>query len=410
MTLHADDNAVSLLSMAMTTKLRKMRTKGRAGWDSESCSQQHLSNLLRAAVEKGDTVDVANYCAFLLARVESILPAEQPKPVASGGWMEQLGFEVRQYDDMLRIVVDDCGNEREATLTERVLWDALMAASAEFAEAPQAPAAPSAVATQVVESLLQLARIVNTAVEDWGETKEDDTLHVIFHKEQADKLEEILDFLDSLPDAPPEEGVILSGPSRAARVLRAMAAPAAPDEVLCYIRHGATLPERHGFEVCRATDAGAMAVMGDGRAHPMPAVTPAEFAADIGQMLAAPAAPSASEVVAGALFDFLGYLTTLPKASPVTFSSSHEATPAVEHLRTWAGSRNLQLEPADVSGWSHRLAAPAAPAVDAELLELAQAIVKFNREHGSVLAVHIDNLAELVDERAAQAAAKEAAS
>lgn len=145
MTLHADDNAVSLLSIAMTTKLRKMRAKGRSGWDSESCTQQHLSNLLRAAVEKGDTVDVANYCAFLLARVESILPAEQPKPVASGGWMEQLGFEVRQHDDMLRIVVDDCGNEREATLTERVLWDALMTANAEFAEAPQAPAAPVAV-------------------------------------------------------------------------------------------------------------------------------------------------------------------------------------------------------------------------------------------------------------------------
>lgn len=140
MTLHADDNAVSLLSMAMTTKLRKMRAKGRAGWDSESCTQQHLSNLLRAAVEKGDTVDVANYCAFLLARDESILPGEQPKPVASGGWMEQLGFEVRQHDDLLRIVVDDCGNEREATLTERVLWDALMAANAEFVSAPQAPA------------------------------------------------------------------------------------------------------------------------------------------------------------------------------------------------------------------------------------------------------------------------------
>ena len=158
MTLHADDNAVSLLSMAMTTKLRKMRTKGRAGWDSESCSQQHLSNLLRAAVEKGDTVDVANYCAFLLARVESILPAEQPKPVASGGWMEQLGFEVRQYDDMLRIVVDDCGNEREATLTERVLWDALMAASAEFAEAPQAPAAPVDDLAQLVKQLVRALR------------------------------------------------------------------------------------------------------------------------------------------------------------------------------------------------------------------------------------------------------------
>lgn len=129
-----------------------------------------------------------------------------------------------------------------------------------------APAAPSAVATQVIENLLQLARIVNTAVEDWGETKEDDTMHVIFHKEQADKLEEILEFFDSLPDAPPEEGVILSGPSRAARVLRAQAAPAAPDGALCYIRPGATLPERHGFEVCRATDAGAMPVTRDGRA------------------------------------------------------------------------------------------------------------------------------------------------
>jgi hypothetical protein len=49
-------------------------------------------------------------------------------------------------------------------------------------------------------------------------------------------------------------------------------------------------------------------------------------------------------------------------------------------------------------------AAPAAPAVDAELLELAQAIVKYNRQHGGVLAVHINNLADLVDERAARAA------
>ncbi|WP_374005547.1 hypothetical protein [Delftia lacustris] len=162
MTLHADDNAVSLLSMAMTTKLRKMRAKGRAGWDSESCTQQHLSNLLRAAVEKGDTVDVANYCAFLLARDESILPGEQPKPVASGGWMEQLGFEVRQHDEMLRIVVDDCGNEREATLTERVLWDALMAANAEFASAPQAPAAPSdGLEVLLNEALAEVKRIVD---------------------------------------------------------------------------------------------------------------------------------------------------------------------------------------------------------------------------------------------------------
>ena len=97
-----------------------------------------------------------------------------------------------------------------------------------YAAPEAAPAAPSALATQVIENLLQLARIVNTAVEDWGETKEDDSLKVIFHKEEADKMESILEFFDSLPDAPAEEGVIESGPLRAARVLRAQAAPAAP--------------------------------------------------------------------------------------------------------------------------------------------------------------------------------------
>ena len=97
-----------------------------------------------------------------------------------------------------------------------------------LAAAPQAPAAPSAVATQVIENLLQLARIVNTAVEDWGESFEDGSSEVTFHKEEADKLEGILEFFDSLPDAPPEEDVIESGPLRAARVLRSLAAPAAP--------------------------------------------------------------------------------------------------------------------------------------------------------------------------------------
>lgn len=99
---------------------------------------------------------------------------------------------------------------------------------AALAAAPQAPAAPSAIATQVIENLLQLARIVNTAVEDWGESFEDGSSEVTFHKEEADKLEGILEFFDSLPDAPPEEDVIESGPLRAARVLRSLAAPAAP--------------------------------------------------------------------------------------------------------------------------------------------------------------------------------------
>lgn len=63
------------------------------------------------------------------------LPPMPTKPSAPAeGWMDQLGFEVRQAGEMLWLVVDDCGGEREATLTERVLWDALMTATAQFAE------------------------------------------------------------------------------------------------------------------------------------------------------------------------------------------------------------------------------------------------------------------------------------
>lgn len=55
---------------------------------------------------------------------------------AIDGWMNQLGFVVRQHDELTWLLVDDCGNERVATLNERVLWDALMAANAQFAEQP----------------------------------------------------------------------------------------------------------------------------------------------------------------------------------------------------------------------------------------------------------------------------------
>jgi len=73
---HDDDNAVGLLAMAMVTKLAKARAKGRSGWDTPECTQQHLSNLLREHVAKGDPVDVANFCAFLTARGESIAPEQ----------------------------------------------------------------------------------------------------------------------------------------------------------------------------------------------------------------------------------------------------------------------------------------------------------------------------------------------
>ena len=81
-TQHPDDAAVDALATAMKAKLAKQRAKGYGGWDTD-CTQQRLSDMLRTHVEKGDPVDVANFCAFLLARGEAIAAAQQAvQPVA----------------------------------------------------------------------------------------------------------------------------------------------------------------------------------------------------------------------------------------------------------------------------------------------------------------------------------------
>ena len=68
-----DNAAVEALSVKMKAKLADQRAKGYRGWNND-CTQQHLSDLLRQCVDKGDPVDVANFCAFLQARCESIAP------------------------------------------------------------------------------------------------------------------------------------------------------------------------------------------------------------------------------------------------------------------------------------------------------------------------------------------------
>lgn len=47
------------------------------------------------------------------------------------GMLPQLGFGVKTVQGVA-LLIDDCGNEREATMTERVLWDALICANSEF--------------------------------------------------------------------------------------------------------------------------------------------------------------------------------------------------------------------------------------------------------------------------------------
>lgn len=53
--------------------------------------------------------------------------------------------------------------------------------------------------------------------------------------------------------------------------------------------------------------------------------------------------------IAGALFDFLGHLTTMPK--PLTVGSSQLAPPALDELQKWADKRGLSLDDADVLNW-----------------------------------------------------------
>jgi hypothetical protein len=77
---HSDDAAVDALAALMKSKLAKQRAKGYAGWDTSECTQQHLTNLLRTHVDKGDLIDVANFCAFLSARGEGIAA---PQPAAA---------------------------------------------------------------------------------------------------------------------------------------------------------------------------------------------------------------------------------------------------------------------------------------------------------------------------------------
>jgi hypothetical protein len=56
------------------------------------------------------------------------------------------------------------------------------------------------------------------------------------------------------------------------------------------------------------------------------------------------------EQIAGALFDFMGRLTTLDE--PVTLSGRHDAGVIIPIAEAWAGERGLSLDEADVSGWN----------------------------------------------------------
>ena len=58
-------------------------------------------------------------------------------------------------------------------------------------------------------------------------------------------------------------------------------------------------------------------------------------------------------MVAGAIFDFAGYLTTREGVMPV--GSSSNVAPMVEYIEEWAKLRELDTENADVKNWQTTL-------------------------------------------------------
>lgn len=61
-----DDHQIDTFAESMKAKMDLKRAQGRSGW--ETCSPDYLRQLLREHVEKGDPVDVANFCMMLHAR------------------------------------------------------------------------------------------------------------------------------------------------------------------------------------------------------------------------------------------------------------------------------------------------------------------------------------------------------
>lgn len=63
----------------------------------------------------------------------------------------------------------------------------------------------------------------------------------------------------------------------------------------------------------------------------------------------------AEAIVAGAVYDFLGRLTSVPGKRPI--GAAADASPFLDTLETWARERGLDTARADVMGWGFRLAA-----------------------------------------------------
>lgn len=75
---HSDDFAVDRMAAAMKKKLAEKREQGYGGW--EHCEASNLRNKLYNHMEKGDPLDVANFCMMLWNRGDSVARSQQERP------------------------------------------------------------------------------------------------------------------------------------------------------------------------------------------------------------------------------------------------------------------------------------------------------------------------------------------
>lgn len=89
----------------MTAKLALSRAKGRGGWHTPECSDEHLHKMLREHVEKGDMVDVLNIAGMILVRQEAAAckarAEHDPIPVPMLGPTGGTGTKAEKIRDML---------------------------------------------------------------------------------------------------------------------------------------------------------------------------------------------------------------------------------------------------------------------------------------------------------------------
>ena len=109
---HYDDYCIRQFAKLMSEKMAASRAKGRSGWhDPEKCSVEYLRSLLYEHLDKGDPVDVANFCMMLRhynasTHREFCNCTPNPAPVtlaeAEGHWEDFLKSAVAEAEKAMR--------------------------------------------------------------------------------------------------------------------------------------------------------------------------------------------------------------------------------------------------------------------------------------------------------------------